>query len=464
MIKSKIILEAKNQLKRLDSLPFEEREREEARVARAMRSAVASQQDPAEERGRSWPELDPAALHGLAGEFVHALDPHTEADRVAVLVQFHAAFGSLIGRGPHFRAEDDRHYSNINAVLVGRTSKGRKGSSWGRVRRIFAEVDDEWEREHVTEGLSSGEGLIWSVRDSILKLERDRKEGTTREAVVDPGIEDKRLLIVESEFAGVLRVLSRDGNTLSPIMRRAWDRGDLRSLTKNSPARATGAHISIVGHIVADELRRYLTQTEAGNGFGNRYLWICVERSKLLPEGGSFDQVVDIGPFVRRLREAVGAARKMGRAELKRDDAARAMWNAIYPELSEGRPGMVGAMTARAEAQTMRLALLYALLDSSKEIREEHLLAALALWKYAEDSVRYIFGESLGDPVADTIFSALREAPEGLTRTQIRDLRGRHSNKHDTDRALDTLLSMKRVVVERTGTGGRPVEVWKAAK
>jgi len=63
----------------------------------------------------------------------------------------------------------------------------------------------------------------------------------------------------------------------------------LQNLTKNSPARATGAHISSIGHITADELRRYLTATESANGFGNRQLWICTKRSKLLPEGGTID-------------------------------------------------------------------------------------------------------------------------------------------------------------------------------
>lgn len=36
----------------------------------------------------SWPTLSPAALHGLPGEVVATLDPHTEADPAAVLVSF----------------------------------------------------------------------------------------------------------------------------------------------------------------------------------------------------------------------------------------------------------------------------------------------------------------------------------------------------------------------------------------
>src|SRR5262249_43844809 len=138
------------------------------------------------------------------------------------------------------------------------------------------------------------EGLVWHVRDPIPKRERVKSGKTVsyQEVEADPGIADKRLCIVEPEFANVLKQAERTGNTLSAMLRQAWDSGDLGTLTKNSPARATGAHVSLVGHITADELRRYLTATEQANGFANRHLWICVKRSKELPEGGAPDQKV----------------------------------------------------------------------------------------------------------------------------------------------------------------------------
>ena len=90
----------------------------------------------------------------------------------------------------------------------------------------------------------------------------------------------------KAEFANVLKVVTREGNTLSPVIRSAWDDGNLRTMTKNSPARATDAHISIIGHITREEYRRELTETESANGFANRYCIVAVERSKCLPEGG----------------------------------------------------------------------------------------------------------------------------------------------------------------------------------
>ena len=57
---------------------------------------------------------------------------------------------------------------------------------------------------------------------------------------IDEGVTDTRLLVVENEFASVLRMTERPGNTLSAILRDAWDARTLQSMTKGSPARATG--------------------------------------------------------------------------------------------------------------------------------------------------------------------------------------------------------------------------------
>src|SRR5262249_32262647 len=156
-------------------------------------------------------------------------------------------------------------------------------------------------------------------------------------------------------------------------------------LTKQQAAWSTEAHISIIGHITKDELRRSLTDTAAANGFANRFLWVCARRSKLLPEGGALHDV-NFAPIVKRVQAADDFAR--GVEEIRRGDKARAIWREVYPDLSEGKPGLFGSITSRAEAQTMRLACVYALLDASSVVSAEHLLAALAVWQYCEDSAR----------------------------------------------------------------------------
>jgi hypothetical protein len=408
-----------------------------------------------------WPDpLAQPAFHGLAGQLVRRIEPHSEADPAALLVQFLTAFGNIIGRGPHFVAESTRHYTNLFVILVGATAKGRKGSSWSNILHLTNAADDVWATTRVLSGLSSGEGLIWNVRDPIYKREpikQNRIITGHQEVETDPGIADKRLLILEPEFANVFKVAGREGNTLSPIIRLAWDSGNLQSLAKNSPAKATGAHISIVGHITDDELRRNIDETEKANGFANRFQWFCVRRSKYLPEGGSFHKE-PIQDLVKTLAKAVSFASAVG--EMTRDDDARALWHHEYKRLSDGTPGMLGAILGRAEAQVMRVACLYALLDFSLTIRIEHLEAALAVWDYCERSARYIFGDAMGDKVADEVAALIRRNPEGITRQGIYEAFNKHLNKADTERALTTLQQANRIRFEKRETGGRPSEVW----
>ncbi|MGH3264511.1 MAG: DUF3987 domain-containing protein [Trebonia sp.] len=400
----------------------------------------------------NWPTPPrPAAFTGLAGEIARAIEPHSESDPLAILAQLLVCFGSVIGRGAHYAVEATQHHANEFVLLIGPSAKARKGSSWDHVQRIFTEVDPDWAERRIVSGLSSGEGVIWSVRDP----------DTRARAQDDQDSQDKRLLVLEAEFASVLKMIAREGNTLSPVIRCAWDGKPLQALTKNSPARATGAQISIVGHVTAAELVRLLNATEAANGFLNRYLLFMVRRSKLLPEGGSIDQV-HWEPLLTRLRVAVDAARRRGR--LGFDEPARRHWWELYPTLTEPQDGLAGAVCARAEAHVVRLALLYALLDQADEIGLSHLEAALALWEYVERSARWVFGDSLGDPLADEIYRALLDEPDGLTRSQVRDLFSRNRRSKDIGQALERLATTGRIQAERLHQRGRPAELWRALR
>jgi hypothetical protein len=400
-----------------------------------------------------WPKLEDEAFHGLAGEIVREMEPHSEADPVALLGSLLCAFGNAAGRGAHLRMGADAHHLNLFAAFVGESSKARKGMSWNFVNDLMQVVDDAWTSGRVVTGISSGEGLVYHVRDR-------REKGTDgREVeVVDEGVSDKRLLSVEPELAGLLKVMARQGSTTSAVVRMAWDGRKLQNLTKNSPDAATDAHVSVVGHITKGELLRHLTETEAANGFANRFLWFMVRRSKELPFGGGW-HAVDRTPLAERLRAALLFAGQP--FEVGWSEDAKEIWRAVYGPLSEGKPGMLGAVTGRAEAQTVRLAALYAVLDISREIRREHIRAALALWEYAEESARYIFGDATGDPEADAILDALRATKaSGLTRTQIRDLFQRNKGAERINQALALLLRTGKAAPVFEETGGRPLERW----
>ena len=401
-----------------------------------------------------WPTLAEEARYGLAGDVLEAIEPHTEADPIAVLINIVIAFGNAAGRSAHVKVGADRHGLNLNAVLVGQSAKGRKGMSWGYVRDLMHAADPFWVEDRVMGGLSSGEGLIHAVRDRVTS---ENKNGEL--IVVDEGVSDKRLLAIESEFAGPLKVMTREGNILSIIIRQGWDGGKLQTLTRNSPLKATDPHISIIGHGTKHEVLRYLSETDASSGFANRYLWILVERSQKLPYGGDWSKV-NTAALVKRLSEALAFARSSG--ELTWGESARATWESVYEELSEGETGLFGAATSRAEAQVLRLSAIYAVMDGSRTVEADHLLAGLALWEYAEQSARRIFGDTTGDPVADRIMEVLNNKPEGLTRNEIRNLFSRHRSSTRIGQALNHLQESGRVRSETQGTGGRPVEKWFA--
>ena len=94
-----------------------------------------------------WPSpLGDEAFYGFAGDLVKTIEPQTEADPAALLIQFLVGFGNVIGRNAHYLVEADKHYMNLNALVVGETAKARKGTSWGHIRRVFEEIDYEWAR------------------------------------------------------------------------------------------------------------------------------------------------------------------------------------------------------------------------------------------------------------------------------------------------------------------------------
>ena len=192
----------------------------------------------------------------------------------------------------------------------------------------------------------------------------------------DPGVADKRLMVQEPEFANVLKQAERQGNTASAILRTLWDGLPVvQTLTKNNPAKATGAHVSLIGHITPEELHRYLTATETANGFANRFLFVCVKRSKLLPFGGRPAEST-LAPLQAALGQAVAVARTA--AEVTFHQSTRPLWEAVYPILTGERVGLSGALSARAAPHVLRLSLLYALMDESNVIRPALLIAGVA--------------------------------------------------------------------------------------
>lgn len=412
---------------------------------RGSRDGALTEPEPPPQR----PTLAAAAFHGPIGEFVQAAAPHTEADPAAILASLLVGFGVSLHRGPHMLAGNDRHPCALDVVVVGATAKARKGTSWGPAREVLARAE-LLGGPRVLGGFGSGESFIDAVRD---KADDDDKDAPA----------DTRAVVFESEFARILHVVGRDGSTLGQNIRDAWDGRPLQARSRGKgTVVATGYHVGLVAHITTEELRSALTSTEIYGGTGNRMLWVYAERTRRLPNGGNVPDAL-IDRCAGELRKALELARKVG--QVRRTPGADELWRRLYDEMADDDcAGLVGALTARAEAQVLRLGLVYALASRSQVVDVEHLEAAWALWCYSRDTVDHVFADALGDPTADRILSSLhslyRQGTDGVTRTEIvsNALAG-HTSKREMDRALERLKAKGLVVTERRETGGRPAEV-----
>jgi hypothetical protein len=396
------------------------------------------------------PTLDGAALHGLVGEAVRALDPWTEGAPAAVLACLLAGVGVCIGPVPHAVVSTSSHRLLIWPLLLGRTSTGRKGTAQDVAEAILGAADPSFVLDNMTGGLSSGEGIIELVRDPTIVDDPE----TGEPKIITAGVEDKRRYIIETEYGGTIARARREGSSLSAIMRQAWDGKKLSTLTK-ARVSATGAHIAIAAHITPGEFMRRLDDRDVLGGTYNRFLPILASRSKLLPHAAPppADLLEDLGA---RLRVSMVRARQT-LTVISRTPEAAAMWEEIYRELSSRSDDddRLASFIARAVPYCVRLSALYAAIDGSPHVEPMHLRAGAAMVRYSIESVERLL-LSPADRRVNRLITALRAAGNtGLTRTELRDIDGLHPTAADFDVLLSKIPRLRK---QREATGGRPTE------
>ncbi len=411
---------------------------------------VEAKAEPAVLIHEQWPEPIPeTAWQGWLRPFMETVAGQTEADPNAVLVDMLVRIGCAIGRGPHLDISGDRHSVNLFALICGKTGSGKKGQSAGYPRRIMAMADPTLAEKG---GLSSGEGLIHAIRDERL-TGRVNKDG---DDIIEPGVEDKRLLAVESEFARVLRVAKRNGSSLGQVIRDAWDGRNLASLTRE-PYTATDPHVSIIAHVTPDELRSNLADDDISGGTVNRFLTVASRRSRLLPFGGELEDYK-----LQRLADGLSGvlefARSMGR--MTRSDAAREHWAKHYAasaaELDAEVP-LMEEVLARGVTHAQRLSILMALADKSRVIELRHVGAAIDVWKFSERSARWLFGRVRGTAQLERLVQAIAAAGGRARRSELSKKLKRSGQQ------MDELAEHFRSAggrIEAQATTGRPVEWW----
>jgi histone H3/H4 len=394
--------------------------------------------------------------HGVVGDFMRRVELETEAHPVALAGSLLVAIGNIIGRGPHFMVGRTRHTVNLYLAVVGTTGAGRKGTGGDIIRDCVRLADERWAEFCQSPNLVSGEGVIDALRDRVTKMLPVKGGGPDEfeQVVVEPGVDDKRLLITCPELVAAFKAGNRENSVLSQTLREAWDGKTLRTMAKNCGRTATDPHLSIIGHATRHELLKVVREADVFGGSMNRFLWVLSERARLLPFGGDLD---DLGTVPHRIADVVTYAQSVDR--LRRSPEADRLWASVYPELTTaGGSDLVAAVLSRGEAQTLRLSMLLALVAGRSTIEAEDLAAALDLWRYSAASARAIFAG-----VHDRLFSRLVEliqAEPGINRTRLHKKAGWRIGSEELVSGLARVRAAGAARCDTVKTGGRDAEAW----
>jgi hypothetical protein len=380
-------------------------------------------------------KMEAPAFRGLLGDLVHRIAPETEASPEGILGQLLLTFGNVAGRRPHWVVNGRRHHANLNLCLTGPTGAGRKGTAWDCTRWLFSQCDEQWARTPILSGIASGEGLIQKARDSRGPL-----------------------LIVESEFGRLLTSSGRDNNTISHVLREAFDGGALSLPTRKDSLYVEDAHISVIGHITYTELRSKITQCDIDNGLVNRFMWLHVYRARSLPEGGDFGSLKQVlAPLIQDLSFAVDFAKHDNGHDVPymRDDEAKKFWRPVYEELTEPIQGSYGSAVERRAPIVTRIAMIYAMVDRAFYIGKNHIESALAFWRYCDQTAAHIFGAPKRDKRLAKLMELLDAAEDGLRRTDINQKLGNgRMTPAELDALIDAAYASGKYLYKEVKTGG----------
>jgi hypothetical protein len=400
-----------------------------------------------EQVGPTW---DDSWMYGITGEIVRKAGKYCEAHPAGMYLDLLVSIGNIIGRHPHFKVGASKHFTNEFMIRVGNTSTARKGTGRDAINEPLQMIDGSWYTHRVMSGFGSGEAIVGLIADPKQQSVRDTKSGSGFKPIVVPGVDDKRLFIREGEAASIFQLAGKKESRADIILRDGWDGLPLKNIVKgktdgiSNSAMCMEPHISISGDTTRDELRRRMPDGADQNGFGNRFLYTFVYRTKMCPNGGP---QLDWSDEALRLHKTILFARTVGYVPLSK--AAHKMWSRMYVEIENEvgeLPPLPQSMCARGVAHVRRLALIFALLDMKDVVDSEHLQAAKRLWDYCMNSARFIFSNESKEQAQ--AINWMRLNPGAVTVRQITDkVFNRHRKVEWVKSQLDGLVVAGRLTV-----------------
>lgn len=231
-------------------------------------------------------------------------------------------------------------------------------------------------------GLSTGEGIAFELRDGIVNENGD----------VQQSVEDKRLLVLEPEFANALAKCNGHNSILSATIRKIFDGESLEPMTKKDRIKCTKPDVCIIGQITPEELLDKLDSVSISNGFANRFPIFSGTQPVYQP----IPRVIKkekLQKHAKELNKVMSWCHESSKV-LTMSDCYKKLWCEKYSDLKQiGASGSIErSLMTRAPHYASMYAMLFAALDMTTIVTANHLVASLAWIDYWHESVRYVFG------------------------------------------------------------------------
>lgn len=394
------------------------------------------------------PFIKEECFHGIAGLLANESAPLVGVSREAVLFQFLIFVGNMCAHNFYFNLGGSKLYLNDYLLIVGETSKAKKGTSLKTVKYFIEKINEEYFNTCIRTGVNSGEGLVNAVRDRVITSEKNKK-GEIIETVLDEGGKSKIALFIEPEFSRLMKSGKRDGNTATEILRQAWDGDYLEVVVKKDSCSSSDHHISMIGHITQSEFGFLNSNVDSTNGYLNRFLFCRIFNGEPVPLPISFDTLSF--SFMPRLHAAMSFIKNSEFGEIKFEEDAIPLWNEIYIEFYNSQDDSNAELYARTPTHMLKVAMTFAVLDCSYFISKEHLLAAKAIIDYSNDSIKFIFSSPSKVKIGkeQRVIDFISKKGGSVLRSEVmRELFNKKIKADDLDILKDTLISQNLIIIE----------------
>jgi hypothetical protein len=395
----------------------------------------------------SWPELDPKALYGLAGEVVSA-GVYTNVEPAGLLISFLTAVGTCLS-DTGLLLRDDYHPARLFSVLVG--NHGARKGAWEHSKKLFKKHSlniDDWP-------LEMGDDFIRAI------VEEEEEEPAPKLRAL-PSLVTKHMLLTVDDFGRTLRAARHVRNPLATMLSSAYDNDHLKLLTqKRERIDGCKVNVCLLGQISMHELRDSMPKESRLAGLINRILWVALrQRPRLATE------ITENSEEINSLSELLSIVLSKRSRKLKLSQKALAHWKESQERIIfQQAPGFATSLAEKTEAHILRMATIYAVLDETSTILPEHLDAATAVWHYCKASAQIIFGENKTGTLARKILVSL--AKGNKTQSEItREVFARNVDASVVSLVLADLASLGLISSMRTGGGfrnGQPITTWSLA-